>query len=280
MNMSRTRLFAAVSAVFFLASIAPFLRAQGHWEFGAHYSKWGINLFKSVIEGAINDALESNLRDNFLEKIQSDYPSLRNTGYKQTVSFDSSGNNYGFEIRYYPGGNNGSFSIGLSVEKTTMKVALTEVSSSMTLEDDITRKKAGFEGTAGGEFMLKPLSFHFSLRWDIFPSAGLHPYITFGGGASTAEGFNNASTSYEYNGTLAVPGNPPETYSGSENKTIKQLKDEQEAKGEDFSIPINFIPFVQLNLGLKGRLTDNLHVLVDAGIWDGFLLRAGVAFRF
>ncbi len=32
--MSRTRIFAVMLAVFSLASGAPFLRAQGHWEFG------------------------------------------------------------------------------------------------------------------------------------------------------------------------------------------------------------------------------------------------------
>jgi hypothetical protein len=31
---------------------------------------------------------------------------------------------------------------------------------------------------------------------------------------------------------------------------------------------------------LKGRLTDDIYLLMDAGVWDGFLLRAGVAFRF
>ena len=52
-----------------------------------------------------------------------------------------------------------------------------------------------------------------------------------------------------------------------------------EADGEDFFLP-GFIPFIQINLGLKAEITDNLHLLVDAGIWNGFLLRGGIAFRF
>jgi hypothetical protein len=39
------------------------------------------------------------------------------------------------------------------------------------------------------------------------------------------------------------------------------------------------VPFVQLNLGLKAVITPNVSLLVDAGIWNGFLIRGGVAFR-
>ena len=62
-------------------------------------------------------------------------------------------------------------------------------------------------------------------------------------------------------------------------KTLKEWKDELEGKEEDLFIP-GFIPFIQLNVGLKGEVTDNIHLLVDAGIWNGFLLRGGIAFRF
>jgi hypothetical protein len=161
-----------------------------------------------------------------------------------------------------------------------MKVSLPEVEASLEFEDEISHQTGTFNGNATGEFILKPLSFHLSLRWDIFPSARFHPYMTLGVGAATAGAINKATYSYSYTGTLNVPGNPPKEYSGSDSKTLKELRDEQEAKGEDFSIPIHFLPFFQLNLGLKGQLTDNLSLLVDAGVWDGFLLRAGVAFRF
>ena len=278
--MSRTRIFAAMLAVFSFASGAPFLRAQGHWEFGVHYSRWSLNLVKSLIEDSLNDTVASDLKDKILKDIQADYPSKKETGYGQKIAFDSSGDNYGAEVRFYPGGRHGSFSLGFSVEKSTMKVSLSEVAASLEWEDEITHMTGMFNGNATGEFLLKPLSFHLSFRWDIFPSARLHPYVTLGVGASTAKAIDIATYSYSYTGTLNVPGDPPKEYAGSDSKTLKELKDEQEAKGEDFAIPVNFVPFVQLSLGLKGRLTDNIYLLVDAGVWDGFLLRSGVAFRF
>ena len=278
--MSRTRVVAVVSAILFLASGAPFLRAQGHWEFGVHYSRWSLNLVKSLIEDSLNDTVASDLKDKILKDIQADYPSKKETGYSQKIAFDSSGDNYGAEVRFYPGGRQGSFSLGFSVEKSTMKVSLPEVTASLEWEDEITHLTGTFNGNATGEFLLKPLSFHLSFRWDIFPRAELHPYITLGVGASTAKAIDMATYSYSYTGTLNGPGDSSKEYAGSDSKTLKELKDEQEAKGEDFTIPVNFVPFVQLNLGLKGQLTDNIHLLVDAGVWDGFLLRAGVAFRF
>jgi len=278
--MSRTRIFAVMLAVFSLASSAPFLRAQGNWEFGVHYSRWSLNLVKSLIEDSLNDTVASDLKDKILKDIQVDYPSKRETGYSQKIAFDSSGDNYGAEVRFYPGGRHGSFSLGFSVEKSTMKVSLPEVTASLEWEDEITHLTGTFNGNATGEFLLKPLSFHLSFRWDIFPSAGLHPYITLGVGASTAKAIDMATYSYSYTGTLNGPGDSSKEYSGSDSKTLNELKDEQEAKGEDFPIPVNFVPFVQLSLGLKGRLTENIYLLVDAGVWDGFLLRSGVAFRF
>jgi len=278
--MLRTRIFVVILAVLFFASSAPYLRAQGHWEFGIHYSGWSLNLVKSMIEDSLSDTVASDLKNEILEDIQADYPSKKETGYSQKIAFDSSGDNYGAEVRFYPGGKNGSFSLGFSIEKSTMKVRLPEVEASLEWEDEITHQTGTFDANATGEFIIKPLSFHLSVRWDISPSSRFHPYITVGVGAATAKAINQATYSYSYTGTLNVPGNPPKEYSGSESKTLKELRDEQEAKGEDSSIPLHFLPFVQLNLGLKGRITDYVHLLVDAGVWDGFLLRAGVAFRF
>lgn len=278
--MFRMRISAVMLVVLLLASGAPFLPAQGRWEFGVHYSRWSLNLAKSWIEDSLNDTVASDLKDRIMEDIQTDYPSKNETGYSQKIAFDSSGENYGAEVRFYPGGRHGSFSLGFSVEKSTMRVSLPKVEASLEWEDEITHEAGTFDADATGEFVLKPLSFHLSLRWDIFPRARFHPYATVGIGAATAGAINKATYSYSYNGTLNVPGEPPKDYSGSESKTLKELRDEQEAKGEDFSIPINFVPFIQLNLGFKGELTDNVHLLVDAGVWDGFLLRAGIAFRF
>lgn len=259
--------------------LAPNLSAQGHFEFGFHYGSWNIDILRSLIEEGISDALETDLKDQFLEDIQADHPELQETSYIQDVSFDSSGNNFGFEIRWYPGGQNGSFSLGLSVEKTTMKVALPEVSASLSLKDQITNDTANFQGDVSGEFLIKPLSFHLSLRWDIKPSWKIHPYLTFGFGAATGTAFKEAKVSYSYEGDLDISGEAPEHFEGGETKTLKALKDDLEEEGEEFFLP-GFLPIIQLNLGIKGELTENLYILVDAGIWDGFLIRGGIALRF
>ncbi len=263
----------------FFTFLAPNLSAQGHFELSFHYSRWSIDILRSLIEEGISDGLETDLRDEFLDDIRVNHPGIREVSYDQNVSFDSSGDNFGFEIRWYPGGQYGSFSIGLSVEKTTMKVELPEISASLSLEDQDTNETADFQGSASGEFLIKPLSFHMSFRWDIKPSWRFHPYFTFGFGASTSGALDEAEVSWSYTGELTINGKTDPPYDGEDKKSIKEFKDELEAKGEDFFIP-GFLPFFQLNLGLKGVLTENLHILVDAGIWDGFLIRGAVALRF
>ncbi|MFZ2055193.1 MAG: hypothetical protein WAU81_13490 [Candidatus Aminicenantales bacterium] len=248
------------------------------WEFGFHYSRWSINLLRSVIEEGLSDALETELRDQMLEEIQADYPNLMETSYNQEVRFDSGGDNFGFEVRYYPSGEKGSFSLGLSVEKTTMRVSLPEISASLSLNDGQTQQDAHFSASSEGEFLFKPWSFHLSFRWDLFPSSVVHPYITLGVGAATASALEGAEFSYSYAGELVIPGEVTEQYSDSVNKSIKQLKEEMEAEGEEFFLP-GVVPFLQLNLGLKAVLSPNVHLLVDAGIWNGFLIRGGVSIR-
>jgi hypothetical protein len=253
-------------------------QTKGHWEFGFHYSRWSLNLLRSAIEEDLSDALETDLKDQVLEDIQADYPRLMEKSYSQEVQFDSGGDNIGFEVRYYPGGKNGSFSVGLSVEKTTMRVSLPEVSAQMTLTDTFTLQEAQFSGSSEAEFLFKPWSFHLSFRWDIFPSSAVHPYITLGLGAATGSPLENAEVSYAYAGELSIPGEGTEFYSDSESKSVQELKDELEAEGEDFFLP-GFMPFFQLNLGLKAVVTPNIHLLVDAGVWNGFLVRGGISVR-
>ncbi len=249
------------------------LFAQGHFELGFHYGRWNINILGNLVENAISDALETEVRDTILEEIQKDYPDLQDPIYSQSVDFDSSGYNYGFEIRWYPSGQEGSFSLGLSVEKTKMEVELLEISADMDFFDGST-----FGGTAGGDVILNPLTFHLSFRWDILPTSRVHPYITFGVGAATFSSIENDEVSYFWSGELNIPGETSETYDGGEVKTLKQIKDDLEEEDEDF-LPLTFLPFIQLNLGLKGKITENIHLMVDAGIWNGFMLRGGIAIR-
>lgn len=234
-----------------------------------------------MIEENLSNSLETDLKKKFLDDIQSDFPLLTEKSYSQKVEFDSGGDNFGFEVRWYPGGAHGSFSLGLSVEKTTMRVSIPEVSASLGLEDAVSSppKTANFQARAESEFLIKPLSFHLSFRWDILPSSRVHPYITLGVGAAAGTALEEAEVSYSYSGDLVITGENPEHYDDSVKKSLKQLKEDLEAEGEEFFLP-GFLPFIQLNVGIKGIITQNVHFLMDAGIWDGFLIRGGIAFRF
>lgn len=264
--------------VFFGTALPARAQTKGHWEFGFHYSRWSIDLLRSAIEEGISDSLATDLKDQILEDIQEDYPYLMEKSYSQDIHFDSGGDNFGFEVRYYPGGEKGSFSLGFSVEKTTMRVSLPEVSVQMTLTDGYSPEEAQFNASSEAEFLYKPWSFHLSCRWDLFPSSAVHPYITLGLGAATSSALEKAEVSYSYDGELSIPGEGTEKYSDSVTKSLKEIQEEMEAEGEDFFLP-GFVPFVQLNLGLKAVITPNVSLLVDAGIWNGFLIRGGVAFR-
>ena len=121
-------------------TLIPSLSAQGHFELSIHYSRWSIDILGDIIETAVSDAVESGLEDTISEDIKDEYGLDLDT-YSQTIDFDSSGHNYGAEIRWYPGGQYGSFSIGLSVEKTRMTVELAEITTNLEFTD-----KSNFQG--------------------------------------------------------------------------------------------------------------------------------------
>ena len=75
-----------------------------------------------------------------------------------------------------------------------------------------------------------------------------------------------------------MEGEEPDVYDESVTKTLQELKEEAEAEGEDFLFP-PVLPFFQLNFGLKGEITPNLYVLVETGIFNGFILRGGISIR-
>jgi len=253
---------------------APSLVAQGHFEFGGHYGRWSLNLLGNLAKDALNDATKDEIQDRILTDIQDSYPGLTLTSYDQTIDFDSSGDDFGFGFRFYPGGQRGSFSLGVSVEKSTFKV-LPTATALMNLQDSGTMATATFNGIAEASAIIKAMSLLLTFRWDIFPSAVVHPYITLGGGISTAKALDDSILSYSYSGQLTGSAIPTETVEGSDTKTLRELKDEAET---DFPLP-NFLPFIQLNVGLKARLTKNIHILVDAGVFDGFMIGGGVAIR-
>lgn len=271
--------FLPVLAVAFLLWPMP-LAAQGHFEFGFHYSSWSLDVLKSLIEDGINEVVEDSLKDEIINSILENRPGIQEVSYAQNISFDSGGNNWGFELRWYPKGQEGSFSLGLSVEKSTMRVSLPELSVNLTLLDTDSGKTGNFQGDASGaNFEVNPLSFHLHFRWDIAPRWKIRPFFTFGFGvADTNAVLKNSLLDMSFTGTATIEGEEPDDYNESVTKTLQEIKEEAEAEGNDFFMP-PILPFFQLNFGLKGEITPNLYVLLETGIFNGFILRGGISIR-
>lgn len=277
--MTHKRSFLFIGLAFILALYpAAGLRAQGHFEFGFHYGPWTLDLMKSALEGTIGDAIKTDLREKFLEEVHKDHPHRQQTSYSQDLDFDSGGDNWGFDVRWFPGGNDTSFSLGLAVEKVNMRVSLTDIAIKMGLEDDVTHKTGDMIGSAKGDLRLRPLAFLLNTRWEVSPGSKVRPFITLGLGLTGGSTLDKAVFSYNYEGDYNPPGDPHEHYAGSDSKTGRELEQQAEEEGEDFVIP-SILPFVQLELGIAATIHKNVVLLVDAGILDGFVLRAGIGVR-
>lgn len=236
--------------------VAVPVHAQGFWEIGAHAGTWSLNLLRSPIEDALGDALQEVVQD----RLQEDFPDKGLGSYRQAVRFDSSGHNVGFGVRFYPGGADGLFSLGLSLERTEMRLQV-QADVRQDFQDG-----SVLDASAAGEILLRPWTFHFSLRWEI-PLYWIRPYITLGFGYSGLTGTVTASGV----GTLQDARFPiPLPYAFAKEEPIADIED----------LPLRWIPFVELSLGLKVRLVHGLYGLVDAGVWNGLRFRGGLALRF
>ena len=218
---NRNALKLAPTILLVYLTFIPNLLADGHFELSFHYGTWNLNLLGDLVEDGLSEALEGAFEDAILEEIQEDYPYLQDPVYEHTVEFDSSGHNYGGEIRWYPGGHDGSFSLGFAIEKTKMEVELTEVAMDMSFDDGST-----FDGFASGDVVLNPLTFLLSVRWDILPRSPVHPYITFGLGAATFSSIQDDVVTYDWSGELDVAGGPIETYEESGAKISAEERSE------------------------------------------------------
>ncbi len=244
----------------FTLVISPAGFTKGKWEVGLHYGGWNLSFLESYLEGVIEDTLGDELKEAITEKHPEKSGLERD--YHQNLSLDSIGYNFGVEIRFYPAGKEGSFSLGLSLEKTEMRLNL-EGSARDEFSDG-----SYFDGLGTGKLLIEPISYHLSFRWDIRPSARLHPYFSLGFGLASLKGY----LSYEAKGDF---------YNGATG----EFESETYSDRIDLEILHHIKPkitpiIVQLNIGLKYEITDDFHFLIDTGIWDGFLLRGGVAFRF
>ncbi len=230
--------------------------AKGEWEVSLHYGSWNLSLLESYLEGVLEDAVADELKEVIIEE----HPekSGLEEEYYQDLNLDSTGNNFGVEMRLYPAGKGGSFSLGLSLEKTEMEVDLESLASYQFADGSY------FEGSGSSKLLIDPISYHLSFRWDMAPSGRLHPYFSLGLGLASLTGY----LYYEANGEFYD--------AATEESESEAYVDEVDL--EDLKLKITPI-IVQLNLGLKLRISEDFHFLVDAGIWNGFLVRGSVAYR-
>jgi len=269
------------------APVPVLVKKTGHFQFSVHYGSWGLNLLKGVFEGLAENFAEQ-IKNNQFDKVKEEHPEdhWEEVSFENDVAFDSSGHTFGFEARWYPGGEDGSFSLGLSVIKTKMKFGLSSLHTEMELENTDDHKLYSFTADGSGDVTSNPLALLFSLRWDIVPRAVVHPYITFGFGAAGVKALDDTTLRYDFEGVLLAPGEDPETISASDTKTLLQLKEEDARRKEEegsleepFDYPLKFFPFIQFHFGLTAKVARIVHVLVDFGVLDGFSLRGGVAVR-
>ncbi len=235
----------------------------GKLEIEVHYGYWTMDLFKGLFEADLVDELSDELVDEITAKIREDGFKINSIGYEHNLVFGSSGSDYGIELRFYPGGRYSSFSLGVSIEKMHMKA---KVEGPMTVEYD---DESYAEMDAVGLIDLNPLFTNLSFRWDFKPEWVVTPYFVLGLGIAALSG----EVSYEYAGPYYWTGGK-EDYQDSELKSVKEAEEES-----DINLP-NILPLIQVNLGVRAEVIPHLHLRAEAGIWDGLILRGGVAFKF
>jgi len=236
----------------------------GHWEIGVHYSLWGLDLIKGLFEKSLTDRLAEEVQDEVVKQVENLHGSLVQSSYAQELELDTSGSNYGLELRYYSKGRAGTFSFGLSFEKTHIKLAVAGKA-----RQDFTNGSYA-AANANALISTSPFTMNFSFRWDFNRGRMVTPYFVAGIGFSSLDG----EYSYAWSGDYQL-GSSKETIAGeSETGDFKALSTRL-----DFEMPKSFF-ILQLNFGIKVEVYPNVCLLGEAGIWDGLILRFGAAYRF
>jgi tetratricopeptide (TPR) repeat protein len=236
---------------------------SGHWEIGAHYSKWSVNFVRSLFEDTLKEELAEEIQTQIVKKSGQIQAGLVNLDFTHDLSFDSDGSNYGFEVRYYSRGRTGTFSLGMGLEKTDL---------SLILAGPLTQEYSnGATATveASTKLVSSPFSMHVNFRWEVGSEAILTPYFTLGFGFAPLK----ATLSYDFTGTFSYQG-VSETITDAKEKTLEEL-----SADVDFRFPDVLVIF-QMSFGLKAQLYRGLYLLGEAGIWDGIILRGGLSYRF
>lgn len=225
------------------------LRKGGYLEIGVHYSTWSIN----VLAGIMTDLLVPDLDD--YDEDQGVY------------RFCSDGENAGIELRWFPAGFSGSFSVGISWEWNIFTAVL---------DAEYDYVESGGKRLLGNfreEIDLYPNSLNMNLRWELWPRARIHPFIGFGFGFGAMQG------DIEVNGTAYTiyPDSTADSEIIDEDYNLKELLAEAKDEGEGF--PLTFIPVVQLQLGLRARIARRFYGTGEVAFYNGLSFRGGLAWR-
>jgi tetratricopeptide (TPR) repeat protein len=235
----------------------------GHWEIGVHYSTWSVNLIKTLLEDALTDKLGKEIQKELIKKSGTIQAGLVPYEFSQGLAFDSGGSNYGLELRYFSAGRAGTFSLGLAFEKTDLKLTLNGTSRQTYTNGAVA--STDVQST----LVSSPFSTHINFRWEVSQNARLTPYFVLGFGFAPLKG----TFSYTYTGTFQKD-NFSQTIGDSQEKDFATL-----SQDIDFKIP-DILVILQLHFGIKAQIYQGLSLLAEAGIWDGFILRGGLAYRF
>jgi hypothetical protein len=245
---------------------------SGKFEVSVYYGRWTLSPIISALESEITEELGKEIRDSITA--QAPVP-VTPTTYEEQFNISSGGPNYGIEVRFYPQGRSGAFSLGFSLDKVTMRVSADEGYIRQNYEEGIGDEKAYAEAEGTGEIVLKPLFTTLSFRWDFKPEWIVSPYYVMGLGVAALdrENVDKHYVNYEYSGEFRWMSYTQQV-SGSETKSLQDLEEEG-----DTNIP-NLLPVLWLGLGVRANVTPNLVVKGEVNFWDGFVFRAGVGGRF
>jgi hypothetical protein len=235
----------------------------GKLEIEVHYGYWTLDPFKSLFEEDLTQQMSDEIAEEISIKINESGYDIVKIGHDHNLVFDSSGSVFGFELRFYPGGPYSSFSLGVSIEKTRM-TAIVNGPVNVQFHDG---SYAEMDSEAKVE--LNPLFTNLSFRWDIKPEWIVSPYFVLGLGVAAL----NGEVSYKYNGTYYWAGGT-ESHEDEDSREIKEVEEDT-----DFNLP-NILPLMQITIGVRAEVIPHLHLKAEAGIWNGFILRGGIAYKF
>jgi hypothetical protein len=237
---------------------------SGKIQIGFHYGPWTLKPFSNAFEDELLREISSEIRERVNNAIFGDIPwGDLITDYDDGLVFGTSGYNFGVEIRFFPKGPEGSFSLGLSIERTKINIKAEGPINQHYIEN----ATSTVEGL--GYIKANPLTTNLSFRWDINPSWRVSPYFVMGFGLGTLLG----EVGYEWTGSYQYK-NIIEQTDGSDILTLEEVEWQI-----DENIPNVFYLF-QLNIGVRARITRNFYVNGEIGFWDGMVFRAGIAYGF